>query len=407
MWGDGGRFYWARRGRMGRENVEGVVVVFAWLSSEERHLKPYIDLYWSLGWSCLICHSDFLTLFFPENATSLACSVLNELVKEVRYRPLPIVLVAFSGGSKGFMYKVLQLLEGKCDGQLSLDEYQLVRDCICGQIYDSSPVDFTSDVGTRLFLHPTVVKMFHPPRIVSWMAKALASGLDTLFLGRFEAQRAEYWQTLYSSVSMGPFLILYSEDDDVVPYQIISSFAQHLQELGGNVKLVKWNNSCHVAHYKYHQAEYKDAVSEMLVGATITYCERRRLNGETLGIGGACGTIPESICSLPRAAACSSETLRMVANDPSDQFFLPSSMEPNETKDTASLLDEQKAELFQLPSINPHGILGQILYDVCVPKNIEGWDIKPVLSINGRRMHASACRHGPFNRIRYIRRCRL
>ncbi|XP_073105477.1 uncharacterized protein [Elaeis guineensis] len=245
MWGDGGRFYWARLERMGRKNVEGVVVVFAWISSDERHLKPYIDLYWSLGWSCLICHSDFLTLFFPENATSLAYGILNELVEEVKNRPLPIVLVAFSGGSKGCMYKVLQLLEGKCDGQLSLDEYQLVRDCICGQVYDSSPVDFTSGVGTQFFLHPTIPKMFHPPRVVSWMAKSLASALDTLFLGRFEAQRAEYWQTLYSSVSMGPFLILYSEDDDLAPYQIISRFAQHLQELGGNIKLVKWNNSCH------------------------------------------------------------------------------------------------------------------------------------------------------------------
>lgn len=79
------------------------------------------------------------------------------------------------------------------------DEYQLVRDCVCGQIYDSSPVDFTSDLGTRFVLHPSILKMSHPPRVVSWMAKALASGLDTLFINRFEAQRSEYWQTLYSS----------------------------------------------------------------------------------------------------------------------------------------------------------------------------------------------------------------
>jgi hypothetical protein len=31
------------------------------------------------------------------------------------------------------------------------------------------------------------------------MAKALASGMDTLFPSRIEAQRAEYWHTLYSS----------------------------------------------------------------------------------------------------------------------------------------------------------------------------------------------------------------
>ena len=80
------------------------------------------------------------------------------------------------------------------------DEYQLVRDCVSGHIYDSSPVDFTSDLGTRFVLHPTVLKMSHPPRPVTWIANGIASSLDTLFLSRFESQRAEYWQTLYSSV---------------------------------------------------------------------------------------------------------------------------------------------------------------------------------------------------------------
>lgn len=79
------------------------------------------------------------------------------------------------------------------------DNYQLVKDCLCGQIYDSSPVDFTGDLGTRFILHPTVLKRSHPPRVVSWMAKALASGLSTFFIDRFEGQHADYLQTLYSS----------------------------------------------------------------------------------------------------------------------------------------------------------------------------------------------------------------
>ncbi|XP_038974417.1 uncharacterized protein LOC103718678 [Phoenix dactylifera] len=112
-------------GRVGRQDVEGIVVVFAWLSSEARDLKPYIDIYWSLGWSCLVCHADFLTLFFSDKARSLACGVLDELVKELEYRPLPIVLATFSGGSKGCMYMVLQLLEGECGGQVSLDDISL------------------------------------------------------------------------------------------------------------------------------------------------------------------------------------------------------------------------------------------------------------------------------------------
>lgn len=70
------------------------------------------------------------------------------------------------------------------------DEYQLIRDCISGHIYDSSPVDFSSDLGSQLA---------HLPGLVSWITKAIASGLDAFFSNKFEAQRTEYWQTLYSS----------------------------------------------------------------------------------------------------------------------------------------------------------------------------------------------------------------
>lgn len=80
------------------------------------------------------------------------------------------------------------------------DDRQLVRDCFSGQIYDSSPVDFTSDLGARFAVHPSVLNMSHPPRLVSRIANGIASGLDTFFLNRFESHRAEYWQTLYSSL---------------------------------------------------------------------------------------------------------------------------------------------------------------------------------------------------------------
>lgn len=79
-------------------------------------------------------------------------------------------------------------------------KYQVVRDRVAGHIFDSSPVDFTSDLGTRFIVHPSVLKASDPPRFVSWIANGIASGLDGLFLSRFESQRAEYWQTLYSSV---------------------------------------------------------------------------------------------------------------------------------------------------------------------------------------------------------------
>ncbi|PRQ27649.1 hypothetical protein RchiOBHm_Chr6g0307541 [Rosa chinensis] len=61
MWGFGGRYYWGRKERRS-DGTEGIVVVFAWMSSEEKHLKSYVQLYSSLGWNSLVCHSQFLNM---------------------------------------------------------------------------------------------------------------------------------------------------------------------------------------------------------------------------------------------------------------------------------------------------------------------------------------------------------
>ncbi|KAG6741319.1 hypothetical protein POTOM_054552 [Populus tomentosa] len=38
--------------------------------------------------------------------------------------------------------------------------------------------------GRRSVIHPSVLKMSHPPRILSWMANGIGSSLDALFLNR-------------------------------------------------------------------------------------------------------------------------------------------------------------------------------------------------------------------------------
>lgn len=130
-------------------------------------------------------------------------------------------------------------------------------------------MDFVSDLGTRFLLDPSVLKMSEPPRVLSWMAKGVASGLDALFINKFEEQRKDYWETLYSSAvclsvdfifflvnicnlsslymqHIGPILILCSEDDQLAPYSVVEKFCQRLLELGGDVNLVKWHSSPHV-----------------------------------------------------------------------------------------------------------------------------------------------------------------
>ncbi|KAM7280170.1 hypothetical protein ACFE04_007304 [Oxalis oulophora] len=411
MWGFGGRYYWGRRESGNGGSREGIVVVFAWMSSQDKHLKNYIQLYSSLGWDSLVCHSQFLNMFFPDRAATLASQLLNELIKDLKIRPSPVVFASFSGGPKACMYKVLQIIEGRCDAPVDLDGCQLARDCISGHIFDSSPVDFTSDLGTRFVIHPSVLKMSQPPKVVSWIANRIASSLDALFLSRFESQRAEYWQTLYASVNMGaPYLILCSENDDLAPYQIICNFAHKLQELGGDVKLLTWSGSPHVGHYRHFPVDYKAAITELLGKASAIYSQRtQRHDGANVGLEGTHDDISEPFNNLRQAAVSPAHSFQGTPLIATDHFLVPTSMEYYEGRDVGSVRDEQKEGFIRLPSpqsISAHGVLGQILFDVCLPKTIEDWDLKSSNSSH-RRPYISSRRHASFNPIKCIRRSRL
>ncbi|XP_024028956.1 uncharacterized protein LOC112093851 [Morus notabilis] len=404
----GGGVYW---GRKEVSDFKGVVVLFSWVSIHENHLKNFVDLYASLGWNSLVCHAQFVDAFYPERAMSSAFVVLNELVEELRVKPCPVVFAAFSGGTKASMYKVFQIIEGISESQLYPGEYRLVRNCISGNIFDSSPVDFTSDLGTRYALHPTILKVPGSSKLVSWVAKGIASGLDALYLTRFESQRTEYWQALHSSVNFGaPFLILGSEKDDLAPYHIICNFTQRLQELGGDVKLVKLKGSPHIGHYEHYPIQYRAAVTDLLERAALVFSQKmQQLEDERTCMESTNDEISALICDLQKAAVNSNQSLRRVAVGPSDHFYLPSSAEHQTGRDSEPSQDELKDKPVHLPSppsINAHSVLGELLFDACVPKNVEGWDIKFCGSLNGQPF-ASARRHSPFHGIKNIRRSRL
>lgn len=119
--------------------------------------------------------------------------------------------------------------------------------------------------------------------------------------------------------------------------------------------------------------------------------------------------ISELICDLQKVAINSNRSLRRVASEPSDHFFLPSSAAYYNGRDSGSPQDEQKGKSISLPSppsINAHSVLGQFLFDVCVPKNVEEWDVKSSGTISGRPF-TSVRGHSLFGTAKPIRRSKL
>ncbi|XP_011092579.1 uncharacterized protein LOC105172725 [Sesamum indicum] len=397
----GGRFYWVRC--HGEEfKAKGVIVLFVWVSISEAQLTDFVGIYSSLGWNSLVCRSDYLNPFFPERATSLAFAVLGELVKELRGGLCPVVLATFAGGSKACMYKVFQIIEGCSEVEFDMEDSRLVASCISGQIYDSDPIEFTSDLGARFALHRSILKMPGTSKLVSLFAKGVTSSLDALFLTRFGSQRAEYWQTLHSSVGLGaPFLILCSENDDVAPFSTLCKFAQHLQDVGGNVKVVIRSASAHPGLDRHQAVKYTAAITELLEQAVSVFSAKIQKLGETSRMDGVNDEISDLICDLQNAAVDSNQSFRRVAVCPNDHFFLPSSSEYRDSREFGSPQErKERSPHRSSPRMSTNTVLGQILFDVCVPKNVEGWDIKFSGSLNGEPF-ASIRRRSPFTGIKH------
>jgi farnesol dehydrogenase len=161
-------------------------------------------------------------------------------------------------------------------------------------------------------------------------------------------------------------------------------------------------------HFRHHPDEYEAAITEILGKAVAIYRHKNRIivEEEKLGIEGTRDEITNRFSEL-RKAATTTTSFQGFAVAPSENLS-PSSMEYYDGKNVGSVTDERKGSFIHLPSrpsINANGVLGQILFDVCVPKTVEDWDVRSNSKNTG--LLSGTRRHAPFNPIKCIRRSRL
>lgn len=160
-------------------------------------------------------------------------------------------------------------------------------------------------------------------------------------------------------------------------------------------------------HFRHHPAEYSAAVTELLRKAAVTYSQRiRQLEGEKMVMEGGHDEISDPFNGLRKAATMSRDGLHRFNLDSNDYLHVPSSVEYHEDWDVGPIPDESKGRYIPLsspPKISPHGVLGQFLFDVCVPKNVDDWDMRFSPSMRS----AFGRRSSPFNPIKCILRSRL
>ncbi|CAI5475793.1 unnamed protein product [Closterium sp. Yama58-4] len=286
--------------------------------------------------------------WMPWRAEALARAVLGELAKELAGRPRPVVFMSFSGGYKACQWKIMEALlstsaqesnhrdEGtagaaaaalapvpsssspppsalpsKAQGEVSASHrhfLSLLRECYAGQVFDSSPVDFTSDLGVRFLSQPppvtgqpqatsqpsipaqppsqkqgsspasagapaapatpvtapaldspattradsaasAVATAKQPSSLRHTLVRSAAVVLDWLLLPEFERQRAAQWTTLLHCSTLSPVLLLCSTDDQLAPIEFIHKYEREAEARGATVKRVEWSTSEHVGEW--------------------------------------------------------------------------------------------------------------------------------------------------------------
>jgi pimeloyl-ACP methyl ester carboxylesterase len=190
----------------------------------------------------------------------------DSLSEEVRLRGVrPVLLVSFSGGAKACTAALLELVARD-------PSHAALRACLAGEAYDSAPVDFRSARG---------VAFLAPPGSAAWrraLAAAAAVALDAVALSHFERQRRRYWASLEAGCGPGcPVLLLFSEDDPLVPPGDIRTFAAALRRGGRAVSEQVWPHAAHVGALREHPEAYRRAVRAWLEQACGRW--RRQTHG--------------------------------------------------------------------------------------------------------------------------------
>ncbi|KAG2308686.1 hypothetical protein Bca52824_028434 [Brassica carinata] len=324
MWGYGGKYYWRKRNNQEGGGGRSVVVVFAWMSSEERNLKNHVDLHDSLLWDSLVCHSQFLNM-----SANLAFDLVSELVKELKAKPVPLVFASFSGGHNACIYKVLQ------------DSVRMI-------------------VGWL----ETASRGLSMTRVL-WISPRLGSLISR------SSNYAKMPKSPKPFTMRVPYLILCSENDDLAPYQTIHNFATCLQELGGNVKLVKWNDSPHVI-IGITKSTTKQLYPTSCRKQRRFTCRRREAMKEETPCDDEISVEPtQQTFGGSGSTSGLNQSFNGTLLVTTDHFFVPSTVGYYVGNGGGSVQDEHKQDLIRLFSaqnedkdgVRPNGVLGQILFD--------------------------------------------
>ena len=306
--------------------AQAIVILMGWWGAQPRHLDRYVTLYQSIlpsaavvagtASSTSILWYDTVQLrnFAQQGLEATATTFVEEQQKKstvpstTAIEPLPILVHVFSNGGAFVWHQMMDILEkaekkDAMDTEYSMNESEeirtlrrrhvsyhhgrneeagshnqlvttqepspptisLLRRNIQCQIYDSSPAYPSFNSGFAALEGSGMIRNRWMLRIVKYVFVAVF-WLEACW-DRFHKRPhriMEFWRESMEKDWDIPQGFIYSLTDRMVDPDYLQDFIRERQKRSSNVSILKFEDSPHVQHLRYHPDEYQNFVSDFV-----------------------------------------------------------------------------------------------------------------------------------------------
>ncbi|KAH7638609.1 hypothetical protein HUG17_2642 [Dermatophagoides farinae] len=220
----------------GKKKSKSIVIIFAWLFAQDRHLNKYRKLYLELGYNVLTIRTGLMQLLFPPFGTQQIMAQLIQFMRMNQDQYDTYISHAFSVGVY-VMGECLVLL----NGQSNQDVRNIFQQRMKGVIIDSAvdvnegPIGLAKATTSNTLLQIVIIVLIRLYYIINY---PLAT-----------RHYLESSKQIHINPIDCPSLAFISKDDPMVNYDDhIKTFEKHRNN--GLIAMIKsWDQSPHVAHY--------------------------------------------------------------------------------------------------------------------------------------------------------------
>lgn len=246
----------------GETPPKAVVVLYGWYNAPLSVVQKYSRLYQIRG--CVTITGvvgPFVCLTnSDEHYDEFIRSSIHHAAAILRENPgIPLLVHCFSNAGCRALHRLEIALETRSDES----DVALIKNSMKAQIFDSAPAAVAEG-------KPFNVRSWRSasPHACIWVNLfGLTSDLvdnQRARLRHEDEPETEYWKAIANSKLCDVQAFLYSHSDNLCDVEKLEKLIETRREQGVDVLAVKFENSLHVNHLKWHETEYETAMITML-----------------------------------------------------------------------------------------------------------------------------------------------